>query len=140
MKKFIFALSVVIIFISCETRVVEVNKNEELPIWKEVNEKPIVQISKSQYELISTFRPTLRDVAMYVLTHKEACEADSYHFKCGKFEFWIANGYNYFKLDAPMELGLSHNEKQYFWDIYNEYRYKKARLYRYEEDVKIEIK
>ena len=99
--------------------------------------KAVVVVSKAEFDLINSFRPSIRDVAIYMLVNTEGWDADTYNFWCTgrKFQFWVANGYGHFALKWPVEIPLTQKEKDYFWKKYKTFTTHHKRLYEWEEDV-----
>ena len=102
--------------------------------------KEIVVLSKQQSDLINTFRPFVKDAAYFLLTHKQIYKMDRFVFICGRYNFWIANGYDCFHLYRPVDLDLTYAEKQYFWKIFQEYKNTELRTYVWEDEIEIVIK
>ena len=107
----------------------------------EIKHTKILELPEETINLINGFRPAVKDVIVYILTNKDKMNHDKFYFKCGRYSFWIANDYYYFKLESnkiPVE--LSHDEKLFLYGIYLDYMedYKNTnRLYHWENDVKI---
>lgn len=142
MKQTTLVLIAVVILTSCteKHRVVIVNddcQTQDVITVKTSKPKTLI-IDQPTLCLINSFRPPIRDAAYFFLTHKESIREDRFHFICGKFEFWRANGYDHFKLDSPIEMQLTSKEKRFFWNMYNEYK-TDQRMWDYESKVEIII-
>lgn len=96
-------------------------------------------ISSTEIELLDKFKTPLKDIAIYMKIHKDTFSIDHYYFKCGKFKFWIANGYDYFELYEPYTVPLDKIEKNYFWNIYLQVRNNK-KIYNWENKIIIKEK
>jgi len=137
MKTLIFALMFMLL-LSCEKKkaitIIEGNKRIE-----QQQTKQNVVITKDVYDNILSFRPAIQDIAFYFLTNKEDFSADNYCFKCNKFELWIANDYDSANMYSP-KIGLNEKERRFFWQLYNDYRYKDKRYFKYEDNITITVK
>jgi len=139
MKKTLLFLIVVISLIGCNqpktTLVIKKEPPDTLFVSKSQNK--VLVLSESQRDLINTFRQPLKDVAYYMILHEESFKLDRFTFSCGEYEFWVANGYGWFELDKPIEIELKRAEKEYFWNIYVNYRDNEMRLFEWENTVEI---
>ena len=104
--------------------------------------KAVIIVSKAEFDLINTFRPVIKDVAIYMLVNTNDWDADKYNFWCTgrKFQFWTANGYNHFNLKHPVEISLTKKERDYFWKKYRVFITETKRLYEWENDVDFKYK
>ena len=145
MKNLLIALTLIIIFASCEEQKVEetkqivviTNQLQDTVFIEHKIDKPIIVLTASKKKLINSFRPPIRDVAYFMLLHKEDYRVDRHHFICGKYKFWIANDNWAFRLDHPVEISLTTREKSYFWSLYTNYRNKELRLFEWESEIEI---
>lgn len=146
MKQIIILLSAIILMASCEQEKETPQKKKTVIIATQAQDTvyvehepdvPTIIIKESTQKLIETFRPSVKDVAYYMLLNKDNFKVHDHHFQCGKFYFWIANDYYWFRLDKPVEIKLTEKEKKYFWKIYNDYKTKEMRLFKYESEIEI---
>jgi len=140
--KTILTLSLIALLCSCgklsKQRIIVTESTDTIKV--EIKSKPVIEISKYEQDLINSFRKPLQDVAYYMLLHKNKYSITKYRFTCGKYQFWIANGYRWFKINEPIRMELLEIEKRYFWKIYKNYRDNEQRLYKWESDIEIIIK
>lgn len=146
MKNLIIAIVTLLLLFSCNIDKQKINKGLNVGSLKDTifvdttQTKPELVLSKFEYDIINSFRPALRDAAIYMKLNQDKFSLDTYHFKCGKYKFWIANGSNYFRVESPIEVSLKEEEKKYFWKIFTYYRDNKYRTYKYENDIEIVVK
>jgi hypothetical protein len=97
-------------------------------------------LSEKQMVEIQQFRPAVRDVAYYILLHKDKLRLDEFRLHCGRFSLWVGNEAYGFDICEPIEIEFTEAEKTFFWEIYTDFRDKELRLYNWESEAKITVK
>lgn len=102
-------------------------------------EKKFLTLFKSESDELAKMRQPVRDVAIYFLSNRDTWEVRHGRFGCGEFAVWITGGENYVKIHSPQGYELKENEKEFFYNLYQEYLNDTLRFYKYEDYVDIEI-
>ncbi|MCK5605310.1 hypothetical protein KAR91_25685 [Candidatus Pacearchaeota archaeon] len=141
MKQLLLLISIICIIGCVETKktpttIITVGQ-DTITETVELPDKTILKISKSQYAVFNKFRPAIKDVAIFFLVYNESIRLDHFYFICGNNKIWVANGYNNFRLEHPVEMNFTAIEKKYFWNLYVHYKNNKLRLYEWESEIQI---
>jgi hypothetical protein len=87
-------------------------------------QKDTVEIPSHVLDEIKGFRPFVQDIVISIYQYPNDIKSDFYLYKGKGFTFWIANGYDYFRLCEPVTIEFKGNEKKYLWQMTKEFETK----------------
>lgn len=111
-------------------------KEQELDPKKE---KKVLTLFKSESDELAKMRQPVRDVAIYFLSNRDDWNVIYGNFMCGGFHVWVMHDKSSIMIHSPKMYELEENEKEFFYNLYQEYLNGTLRFYKYEEYIDIKI-